>query len=69
MYAGGLGETGVWGLLSSGLGASVLALFGERGPVVVGHGGGSEWSGTERLGAWRNTRAGPGGLSWAGPSV
>jgi hypothetical protein len=31
-------------MLSSGLGSSVLAFFGERGPVVVGRGGGSEWS-------------------------
>jgi hypothetical protein len=54
-------------MLSSGLGASVLAFFGERGPVVVGRGGGSEWSGTGRLseghlGAWRSARAGLGGL-------
>jgi hypothetical protein len=40
-------------MLFSGLGASVLAFFGERGPVVVGRGGGSEWSGTGRLGEGR----------------
>jgi hypothetical protein len=56
-------------MLSSGLGTSVLAFFGERGPVVVVHGGGSEWSGMGRLGAWGSARAGPGGLSWADPSV
>ena len=61
-------ETCVCGMLSRGLGASVLAFFGERGPVVVGHGGGSEWSDTGRLGAWRSARTGPGGL-WTGPSV
>ena len=38
MYAGGLWEAYVCGVLSSGFGASVLAFFGERRPVVVGHG-------------------------------
>ena len=37
-------------VLSSGFGASVLAFFGERGPDVVGHGGGPGWSCTGRLG-------------------
>ena len=62
------------GMLSSGLGTSVLTFFGERGPVVVGRGGGSEWSGTGRLseghlGAWRSARAGLGGLLGTDPSV
>jgi hypothetical protein len=56
-------------MLSRGLGTSVLAFFGERGPVVVGYVGDSEWSGTGRLGAWRSARAGPGGLSWTDLSV
>ncbi len=49
MYAGGLREA-YGAVLSSGFGASVLALFGERGPDAVGHGGGPEWSCTGRLG-------------------
>ncbi len=74
MYAGGLREEYVCDVLSSGFGASVLAFFGERGSVAVGHGGGPEWSGTGRfgdvrLGAWRSVRAGLGGLLGAGPSV
>ncbi len=61
-------------VLSSGFGPSVLAFFGERGPDVVGHGGGPGWSctgrlGDERLGAWRSVRTEL-GRSWgAGPSV
>jgi hypothetical protein len=60
--AGGLRETYVCDLLSSGFGASVLAFFGERGTVPVGHGGGPEWSGMGRLGdvglgTWRSVRA------------
>ncbi len=39
-------------MLSSGLGASVLAFFGEWGPVVE-CGGCSEWSGAGRLGEGR----------------
>ena len=71
LYAGGLR---VCDVLSGGFGASVLALFGERGLVAVGQGGGPKWSGTgclggERLGAWRSVRAGLGGLLGAGPSV
>ena len=69
LSAGGIRQAYVCGVLSGGFGASVLAFFGERGPVVVGHVGGSEWSGTGRLGAWRSARAGLGGLSGAVPSV
>ena len=69
MYTGGLWETCVCGMLSSGLGACVLAFFGERGPIVVGPRGDSGWSGMGGLGARRNVRTGPGGLPWAGPSV
>ncbi len=36
-------------MLSNGLGASVLAFFGDRGPVVECWGC-SEWSGVSRLG-------------------
>jgi hypothetical protein len=50
LYVGGLREAYVCDALSSGFGASVLAFFGERGPVAVGYGGGPEWSGTGRLG-------------------
>ena len=50
MYEGGLRETYVCDVLSSGFGASVLSSFGELGPVPVGHGGGPEWSGTGCLG-------------------
>ncbi len=62
LYAGGLREAYGCGVLSGGFGASVLAFFGERGPVDVGHGGGPAWSGMgrlgdERLGAWRSVRA------------
>ncbi len=61
-------------MLSSGFGASVLAFFGERGPVAVGHGGGPPWSGAgrlgdERLGGWRSVRVELGMLFGAGPSV
>jgi hypothetical protein len=69
LYAGGLREVYVCGVLSRGFGASVLVFFGERGPVAVGHGGGSEWSGDERLGAWRSVRTELGRLLGAGPSV
>ena len=61
-------------VLSSGFGAAVLAFFGERRPVVVGHGVGSVWSslgrlGDARLGAWRSVCTEL-GRSWgAGPSV
>ncbi len=47
LYAGGLREAYV---LSGGFGAFVLAFFGERGLVAVGHGGGPEWSSPGRLG-------------------
>ena len=56
-------------MISSGLGACVLAFFGERGPIVVGPRGDSGWSGMGGLGARRSVRTGPGGLPWAGPSV
>ncbi len=74
LYAGGLREAYVCGVLSSGFGASILAFFGERGPVVVGHGGDPEWScpgrlGDERLGAWRSVRTEVGMLLGADPSV
>ncbi len=74
MYAGGLREAYVCDVLSSGFGASVLAFFGERGPVAVGQGGVPEWSGEgrlgdERLGTWRSVRADLGRLLGAGPSV
>ena len=74
LYVGGLRETYVCDVLSSGFGASVLVFFGERGPVDVGHGCGPEWSGTgrlgdERLGAWRSVRADLGRLLGADPSV
>jgi hypothetical protein len=69
LYAGGLWEVYVCGVLSRGFGASVLAFFGERGPVTVGHGGGSEWSGDERLGTWRSVRTELGRLLGADPSV
>ncbi len=57
LYVGGLREAYVSGVLSRGFGASVLAFFGEWGPVAVGYGGGSEWSGDARLGDWRSVRA------------
>ena len=69
LYAGGLREVYVCGVLSRGFGASVLDFFGEWGPVAVGHGGGSEWSGAERLGAWRSVRTELGRLLGAVPSV
>ena len=74
MYAGGLWETYVCDVLSSGFGVFVLTFFGERGPVVVGQGGVPEWSGTgrlgdERLGAWRSVRTELGMLLGAVPSV
>ena len=50
MSAGGLQEACVCDVLLSGFGASVLVFFGERGPVVVGHDGGPEWSGMGHLG-------------------
>ena len=61
-------------VLSSGFGASVLAFFGERRPVVVGHGGGPVWLsmgrlGDARLGAWRSVLTELGRLLWAGPSM
>ncbi len=49
LCTGGLREEN-GAVLSSGFGASVLAFFGERGPDVVGHGGGPGWSCTGRLG-------------------
>jgi hypothetical protein len=64
LYAGGLREVYVCGVLSRGFGASVLVFFGERGPVAVGHGGGSE-----RLGVWRSVRTELGRLLGAVPSV
>ena len=74
LYAGGLREVYVCGVLSRGFGASVLTFFGERGPDAVGHGGVPEWSctgrlGDERLGTWRSVRADLGRLLGAGPSV
>ena len=74
LYVGGFREEYVCGVLSGGFGASVLAFFGERGPVVVGHGGGPEWSsmcrlGDERLGVWRSVRVELGKLLGAVPSV
>ena len=35
LYAGGLWEVHTCSVLPSGFGSSVLAFFGERGPVVV----------------------------------
>jgi hypothetical protein len=60
--------------LSGGSGAFVLAFFGERGLVAVGHGGGPGWSRSGRLGdlwlgAWRSGLVGLGGLLGAGPSA
>ena len=74
LYAGGLQEAFVCGVLSGGFGVSVLVFFGERGPVAVGHGAGPEWSGLGllgdgRLGAWRSVRVGLGRLLGTGPSV
>ena len=74
LYAGGLQEAFVCGVLSAGFGVSVLVFFGEWGPVAVGHGAGPEWSGLGRLGdgrlgTWRRERAEPGRLLEADPSV
>ena len=74
LYAGGLQEAFVCDVLSGGFGVSVLVFFGERGPVVVGHGAGPGWSGLGslgdgRLGAWRRERVELGRLVVQGPSV
>ena len=74
LYAGGSLESYVCGVWSSGFGASVLAFFGERRPVVVGHGGGPVWLrmgllGDARLGVWRSVLTELGRLLWAGPSM
>ncbi len=74
LYAGGLQEAFVCDVLSGGFGVSVLAFFGERGPVVGGHDGGPLWSGLRRLGdarlgAWRSVLAELGRLLWASPSM
>jgi hypothetical protein len=53
LCVGGLREKWVCGVLSSGLGDSILAFFGER-VAVVGCGGCSEWSGVGRLGGGRH---------------
>ena len=44
----GLREVWVCGMMSTGLGESVLVFFGERG-LVAECGGCSEWSGVSRL--------------------
>ncbi len=74
LYAGGSLEAYVCDVYSSGFGASDLAFFGERRPVVIGHGVGSVWSslgrlGDARLGAWRSVLTELGRLLWAGPSM
>ena len=76
LYVGGLWGAWECGVLTSGLGASIFAFFGER-TAVTWDGSCSEWSGAGRLvggrhpcvGALRSARAGLGGLSGVGPSV
>ena len=69
LCVGGLWGSWVCGVLSRGLGAAILAFFGER-TIVAGCGGCSEWSGVGRLvggrqlcvGTLRSVRASLGGV-------